>query len=88
MKEIKSRSTSRNRVLSHLREGIRDGTYPVGGRLPSERELSLQLGISRPTIRHVLTQLKEEGVLYPKGRFLLMVSDQTRVVLEKGLSLV
>ena len=86
MKEIKGRSTARNRVLSHLREGISDGTYPVGSRLPSKRELSLRLGVSRPTIRHVLTQMEEEGVIYPNGRFLLMVSDQTRVALEKSLS--
>ena len=85
MKNIKGQSYSRNHVLSHLREGIGDGTYPVGSRLPSERELSLLLGVSRPTIRHVFTMLEEDGTIYSNGGNLLMVSDQTRAAQKKGL---
>ncbi len=85
MKEIKSRTSSRNRVLSHLREGISDGTYPVGSRLPSERELSFLLGVSRPTTRHVLTLLQEERTIYSNGGNLLMVSDQMQAILKKSL---
>lgn len=50
-------------------EQIRDGEYPEGSLIPSERDLSEGLGISRMTVRQALNQLVSEGVLYrEKGR--------------------
>jgi DNA-binding FadR family transcriptional regulator len=40
-----------------------DGEYPVGGRLPTERELAEKLGVSRPTVREALIALEVEGRL-------------------------
>jgi len=37
-----------------LLQAILDGEFPPGSTLPSERELSGQLGITRPTLREVL----------------------------------
>jgi GntR family negative regulator for fad regulon and positive regulator of fabA len=42
---------------------ILDGTYPPGSTLPGERELALQLGITRPTLRETLQRLECEGWL-------------------------
>lgn len=42
---------------------IKDGDYKEGNLIPSERELSDELGISRMTVRHALNQLVTEGVL-------------------------
>jgi GntR family transcriptional regulator len=44
---------------------IERGTLRPGMRLPPERELCQQLGISRVTLRKALTHLVEEGVLSP-----------------------
>jgi len=38
-----------------------DGTYPPGSTLPNERSLSVELGVTRPTLREVLQRLAREG---------------------------
>src|SRR3972149_5289155 len=42
---------------------IRDGTFPVGSRLPSELEIGSELGISRGTGRQAINALVSEGRL-------------------------
>ncbi|WPF82238.1 GntR family transcriptional regulator [Sanguibacter sp. 4.1] len=46
-----------------IRQRISDQTLPAGRRLPAERDLCQQLGVSRVTLRKALQQLVEEGVL-------------------------
>jgi DNA-binding FadR family transcriptional regulator len=48
-------------VADQLRQLINAGEFPVGTRLPTERELADQLGISRPTVREALIALEVEG---------------------------
>jgi GntR family transcriptional regulator len=53
-------------------DGIRSGRYAVHQRLPSERELSVQHGVSRMTVRQAVLDLQREGVIYArvgKGTF-------------------
>ncbi len=48
---------------------IKNGEYPEGSLIPSERDLGENLGISRMTVRQALNQLVSEGVLYrEKGK--------------------
>lgn len=48
---------------------IRNGEYPEGSLIPSERDLGESLNISRMTVRQALNQLVTEGVLYrEKGK--------------------
>jgi GntR family negative regulator for fad regulon and positive regulator of fabA len=42
---------------------ILDGTYPPGTTLPGERDLAMQLGVTRPTLRETLQRLACEGWL-------------------------
>jgi DNA-binding FadR family transcriptional regulator len=44
----------RDRLIGY----VRDGTWKPGQRLPSERELSIALGVSRPTLREALASLQ------------------------------
>ncbi|MGC9522615.1 MAG: GntR family transcriptional regulator [Anaerolineae bacterium] len=44
-----------------LREAIEDGELEVGNRLPSERQLAAEYGISRLTARKAVTLLRKEG---------------------------
>lgn len=45
-------------VLNRLLQMLNAGDYPVGGRLPPERELAERFGVSRPTIREVMIALE------------------------------
>lgn len=44
-------------------EALRNRSFAAGSRLPGERELSEQLGVSRSTIRQVLAALADSGMV-------------------------
>lgn len=48
-------------VADQLRQLMDSGEFPVGGRMPTERELAASLGISRPTVREALIALEVDG---------------------------
>jgi DNA-binding FadR family transcriptional regulator len=48
-------------IAKHLRDLIDSGEYPIGGRLPSERELADRLHVSRTSVREALIALEVEG---------------------------
>ena len=50
-------------IADQIRQLIDRGEYPVGGRLPAERELADMRGVSRPTVREALIALEVEGRL-------------------------
>jgi GntR family transcriptional regulator len=50
-------------VADHLRETVRDKTYQVGERFPTETELIAKFGVSRTTIRAALAKLVQEQLL-------------------------
>lgn len=50
-------------IADRIRQLIIDERYGAGQRLPSERDLALQLGVSRPSIREALIALEIEGAV-------------------------
>lgn len=48
-------------IADQLRHLIDRREFPVGGRLPPERELAEKLGVSRPSVREALIALEVEG---------------------------
>lgn len=50
-------------VVDRLLEVVRSGEFGPGGRLPAERTLATQLGVSRASLRNALTRLELMGVL-------------------------
>ncbi|MCE4555323.1 FadR/GntR family transcriptional regulator [Pelomonas cellulosilytica] len=50
-----------HQIADQLRELIREGRYRIGSRLPPERELAQQLGVSRPSVREALIALEIAG---------------------------
>lgn len=58
--------TTAEEVVSRLREMIHRGELQSGDRLPPERDLAKQLGVSRPTLRAGIRSLSAVGVLKSK----------------------
>lgn len=50
-------------IADQVRTLIAQGEFPVGARLPPERDLAGQLGVSRPTVREALIALEVEGLV-------------------------
>lgn len=53
-------------IEDQIREAIKSPEYKNGKMLPSEVDLSKQLGISRSTLRHAINKLVFEGLLVRK----------------------
>ena len=50
-------------IAEQLRQAIGQGEFAPGARLPAERDLARQLGVSRPSLREALIALEIEGVI-------------------------
>lgn len=62
IKIVESRRLYRQ-IAAQLSGLIAKGEFAVGERLPSERELATQLGVSRPSLREALIALELEGMV-------------------------
>ena len=62
-------------VAERIAAMIAGGTYPPGSRLPGERELAEQLGVSRVTIREAEIALQAQGLLAIKTGSGVYVTD-------------
>ncbi|MFF1568675.1 substrate-binding domain-containing protein [Streptomyces sp. NPDC058293] len=51
------------RLTADLRRGIQDGTWPPGSKLPTERALSAESGLSVTTVRRAYEELVDEGLV-------------------------
>jgi DNA-binding FadR family transcriptional regulator len=57
-------------ALEQILQVVRLGLVPAGERLPAERDLAEQLGISRVTLREVLKVLQDQGLVESRrGRY-------------------
>jgi DNA-binding FadR family transcriptional regulator len=63
-------------IADQLRQLMDQGEYPVGSRLPAERELAERMGVSRPTVREALIALEVEGRLKIRVGSGIYVLDQ------------
>lgn len=52
-----------NQVYRQLLDKIRFGTFALGQKLPSEKELSEEHGVSRPVVRAALAKLRGSGLI-------------------------
>lgn len=50
-------------IADQIRELIRQGGFDTGTRLPPERDLAQQLGVSRPSLREAMVALDVEGTV-------------------------
>jgi|UPI000325BD0B GntR family transcriptional repressor for pyruvate dehydrogenase complex len=62
-------------VVRQIEKLILRGILRPGERLPSERELSERLGVSRPSLREALGELQEQGLLCSRAGSGVFVAD-------------
>jgi GntR family transcriptional repressor for pyruvate dehydrogenase complex len=58
-----ARARISDQIIDSLRERILSGEYEKGSRLPGERKLAAQYGVSTPTIREALRALTSAGLV-------------------------
>jgi GntR family transcriptional repressor for pyruvate dehydrogenase complex len=66
-------------VARRLMAELHAGVYPVGSRLPAERELAAQFDVSRPTVREAIIALEVQGLVEVRigsGAYVLRVPGQ------------
>jgi GntR family transcriptional repressor for pyruvate dehydrogenase complex len=51
------------KVARQIKKAISDGVFKMGDRIPSERELAEQMGVSRPSVREAIQILEIQGML-------------------------
>ncbi len=52
-----------DKVAAQLKQAISSGALKVGERLPPERELAEQMGVSRPSVREAIQKLELHGMV-------------------------
>lgn len=62
-------------VIRQIEALILRGILRPGERLPSERELSERLGVSRPSLREAIASLQDDGLLASKAGSGIFVAD-------------
>ncbi len=64
-------------VADQIRAGIAGGVYRSGSRLPSERDLSQRLRVSRPAVREAIGALQNEGMVVTRHGSGTYVAERT-----------
>lgn len=67
-------------IADQLRQLIEQGEYPVGARMPPERDLASQMGVSRPSLREAMIALEIEGLVEVRtgSGIYVLARDQNR----------
>ena len=66
------------RIVQAIMADIANGVFPIGSRLPAERDLTERFGVSRPTIREAMIALEMQGLIEARkgsGVFVLATSS-------------
>ena len=71
-------------IAEQLRTLITAGEFTPGSRLPAERDLAKQLGVSRPSVREALIALEVEGWVEVRTGSGVYVQDRTATTAARG----
>ena len=74
-------------IVDHLADRIRSGALPPGSRLPSVRELALQLHVSLITVRRAYADLETAGLIVRRqGQGTFVAEDVGRAAIKQARS--
>ena len=72
-------------IAEQLRQLIVRGEFTVGQRMPAERDLAVQLNVSRPSVREALIALEVEGMIEVRtGSGIYVKSTSTKTTLPES----
>ena len=70
-------------VYERIYKTISAGEWPVGAKLPTEVDLALQFGVSRPVVREAMVRLRIDGLIESRqGAGTRVISAPSRSVIE------
>ncbi|MGH3738205.1 MAG: GntR family transcriptional regulator [Micromonosporaceae bacterium] len=72
-------------VRRHIAEQIRDGTLPVGARLPTVRQFAAELGLAVNTVARTYRELEAAGLVETRGRSGTFVATRGQHAREEAL---
>lgn len=78
------KNTVTNQVIEQVKGLLTNGVLRPGDKLPPERQMAEQLGVSRPSLREALRALEYAGVLEPQSGGGVCVANEN-AVLENNL---
>ena len=81
-----SKTDVRNRVRRHIMDRIQSGRWPVGHRLPTEKELAGQFDTSRSNINQAIALLEREGLVQRYRRRGTFVAGVPSTAIEQTVS--
>jgi DNA-binding FadR family transcriptional regulator len=63
-------------IFNKIQEDIKAGVYKIGAKLPPERDLALQFGVSRTSVREAMIALEVNGIVEVKlGSGVYVIND-------------
>lgn len=74
--QIGRRGSLTKAVIDALSARIDNGVYGPGGKLPTEKQLCSEFGVSRTVVREAVASLRLSGVLYSRQGLGVFVQDQ------------
>src|SRR5690606_10142618 len=81
-----SEGTLADRVTDMLARQIRSGAYPVNARLPTEKIMTQEYGVSRTVVREAISRLKSEGLVETRqGSGTVVLDPKTSEAFRLGL---
>lgn len=75
------------RIVQAILADIANGLYPVGTRLPAERDLTERFKVSRPTIREAMIALEMQGLVEARKGSGVFVLASTTVDVDEELDI-
>ena len=71
-------------IFNKIQDDIKNGIYQLGSKLPPERDLAQQLGVSRTSVREAIIALEVNGIVEVKlGSGVYVIKDQQDQDLEQ-----
>ncbi|MFI9557443.1 FadR/GntR family transcriptional regulator [Nonomuraea endophytica] len=85
---VQRRDSQASRIARVLVDRVKDGSYPIGQKIPSERQLATEFGVSRPVIREALSTVSAMEILdIQMGRGAFVIAAPPDHIASGGLKL-